>query len=81
MATINKTRPSCAKIKVQVDLSFDFPKFFEMEIVNEETKESRVEHVKIQYDMMPKYYNHCKVQGHAKQESRSVHPEISRPIE
>ena len=30
MATINKTRPSCSLVKVQVDLLFKFPKFEEM---------------------------------------------------
>lgn len=55
MATINKIKPSCARVKVQVDLLAEFPKHKEMEIVNKKTKESRPEQVKIQYDTMPKY--------------------------
>lgn len=43
MTTINKTRPSCARVKVKMGLLFKFPRFVEMEIVNEETKESRLE--------------------------------------
>ncbi|KAG5585572.1 hypothetical protein H5410_046006, partial [Solanum commersonii] len=60
MATINKTRPSCARVNVQVDLLVVFSKFVETKIVNEDTKESRIERVKIHYDMLPKYCLHCK---------------------
>lgn len=35
LATINKTHPTCARIKVQVDMLSDFPKFVELEVVNE----------------------------------------------
>ncbi|KAG5581379.1 hypothetical protein H5410_052006 [Solanum commersonii] len=41
MTTINKTRSSCARVKVQVDLMADLPKFIELEVVNEATKTSR----------------------------------------
>lgn len=47
-----------------------------MEIINEQTKESRVERVKIQYDMMPKYCKLCKVQVHDKKACRSLHPKL-----
>uniref|UniRef100_M1DJG9 Uncharacterized protein n=1 Tax=Solanum tuberosum TaxID=4113 RepID=M1DJG9_SOLTU len=53
--TINKTRPNCARVKVQVDLLVDLPKFVELEIVNEAAETSRIEKVKVQYDMLPKY--------------------------
>lgn len=43
MATINKTRPSCARVKVQVDLLAQLSKFIEVEVVNDETKTYRVE--------------------------------------
>lgn len=78
MATINKTRPSFARIKVQVDLLFDFPQFVEVEVINENTKESRVEKVKIQYDLLPKYCKHCKVQGHYEKECKVLHPELRK---
>lgn len=55
MTTINKTRPSYAKVKVQVDLLFDFFKFVELEVVNEAIYLSKVEIVKVQYDMLHKY--------------------------
>ncbi|KAK4736998.1 hypothetical protein R3W88_000695 [Solanum pinnatisectum] len=57
-ATINKTRPSCARINIQVDLLSSFPEYVEMDIINEHTKESRLEH----------YCMQCKVQGHAEEE-------------
>ncbi|WMV24325.1 hypothetical protein MTR67_017710 [Solanum verrucosum] len=78
MATINKTRPSCARVKVQVDLLFNFPKHVEMEIINEHTKKSRMEQVKVQYDMLPKYCMRCKVQGHVEDECRVLHPELKK---
>lgn len=78
LATINKTRPICARVKVQVDLMFDFSKYVEMEIVNESTKESRFEQVKIHYDMVPLYCKLCKVQGHVDEECRSLHTELKK---
>ncbi|KAG5585650.1 hypothetical protein H5410_046084 [Solanum commersonii] len=68
MATINKTRPSFARVKVQVDLMSEFPRFIGMEIMNEYTKFSGIEQVKIQYDSLPKYCTHCKVQGHVEED-------------
>lgn len=55
MATMNKTRPSCARVKVQIDLLAELPKFVNMEIENEEEGTSRCEKVNIQYDFLPKY--------------------------
>ncbi|KAK4729999.1 hypothetical protein R3W88_022987 [Solanum pinnatisectum] len=78
MTTINKTSPSCARVKVQVDLLSEFPKHVEMEIINEMTKESRMENVKIQYDMLPKYCKQCKVQGHEDEACRKLHPKLRR---
>ncbi|KAK4706479.1 hypothetical protein R3W88_033957 [Solanum pinnatisectum] len=76
VATINKTRPSCARVKVQVDLLADLPKVIELEVRNEDTETSRVEKVKIQYDLLPKYCQTCKLQGHAEMECRVLHPEL-----
>ncbi|XP_049364228.1 uncharacterized protein LOC125828976 [Solanum verrucosum] len=77
-ATINKTRPSCARVKVQVDLLCDLPNFVELEVVNEVAATSRIERIKVQYDMLPKYCKECKLQGHAEQECRILHPELRR---
>lgn len=64
LATINKMHPSCARVKIQVDLLSDLPKNIEVEVLNETSKVSRIETMKIQYDFIPKYCKHCKVQGH-----------------
>ncbi|KAG5586312.1 hypothetical protein H5410_046746 [Solanum commersonii] len=47
MAMIKKTIPSCARVKVQVDLLANLPKVVEMEVVNVETRTSRVEKIRI----------------------------------
>ncbi|KAH0776353.1 hypothetical protein KY290_007764 [Solanum tuberosum] len=49
-----------------------------MKILNEDTKESRIERVKIHYDLLPKYCLHYKVQGHVQDECRNLHPELHR---
>lgn len=41
LATIKKTRPSCARVKVLVDLLVDHPKMVRMDIDNEITGETR----------------------------------------
>uniref|UniRef100_M1CST3 Uncharacterized protein n=1 Tax=Solanum tuberosum TaxID=4113 RepID=M1CST3_SOLTU len=81
VATINKTRPSCARVKVQVDLLADLPKVIELEVRNEDTDTSRVEKVKIQYDLLPKYCQTCKLQGHAEMECRVLHPELKVAVD
>ncbi|XP_070019834.1 uncharacterized protein [Nicotiana sylvestris] len=76
MATINKTRPSCARVKVLVDLLVDLPKKVRMDIINEANGTTRSEWVNIQYDMLPKYYKNCKLQGHAQFECWKLHLEL-----
>ncbi|KAH0748476.1 hypothetical protein KY290_027708 [Solanum tuberosum] len=56
----------------------DLPKFIELEVVNEVTKTSRVEKVHIQYDMLPKYCKHCRLQGHDENDCRVLHPELRK---
>lgn len=77
MATINKTRPSCARVKVQIDL----PKNVRMDIENEATSETRTEWVKVQYDYIPKYCKECGLQGHNEYECRRIHPELIPVVE
>ncbi|XP_070028582.1 uncharacterized protein [Nicotiana sylvestris] len=76
METINKTRPSCARVKVLVDLLADLPKKVRMDIVNKAKGTTRTEWVRIQYDMLPKYCRHCKLQGHDQFECWRIHPEL-----
>lgn len=53
MATLDKTKPSCTWVKVQVDIMVDLSKYMEIKIVNSIMNEVRVEKVKIQYDFSP----------------------------
>uniref|UniRef100_M1CMH9 DNA/RNA binding protein n=1 Tax=Solanum tuberosum TaxID=4113 RepID=M1CMH9_SOLTU len=69
-ATINKSRPSCARVKVIVDLRKDFPKVIKMNIENEATGEVRSNMVAIRYDYVPKYCFDCNMQGHSNEECR-----------
>ncbi|KAG5605647.1 hypothetical protein H5410_027139 [Solanum commersonii] len=54
LVTINKTKPSYARVKVLVDTKEEFPKFFHMDIVNEATGKMRTEIIQIRYDYVPK---------------------------
>ncbi|WMV57128.1 hypothetical protein MTR67_050513 [Solanum verrucosum] len=74
-ATINKTRPSCARVKVLVDLRADLPKKIYMDIENEKTGETRSQAVHIRYDYILKYCEKCKLQGHNKLECRILNHE------
>ncbi|KAG5585003.1 hypothetical protein H5410_045437 [Solanum commersonii] len=47
-----------------------------MEIINEATKKSRLEKVKIQYDMLPKYCKQSKVHVHNDESCKNLHPEL-----
>ncbi|KAH0638023.1 hypothetical protein KY289_037938 [Solanum tuberosum] len=71
LATINKTRPSCARVKVLVDLKGNFPKSVMIDIINEKTEHMRSEEIQIRYDYVPKYCMECKMQGHEKKECRT----------
>ncbi|KAG5604960.1 hypothetical protein H5410_026452 [Solanum commersonii] len=72
MATINKNRPSYARVKAQVDLLCEFPKHVEMEIFNETTKESRLEKVKIQNLHPELWKNIVNNDKEAKQEQKDI---------
>lgn len=47
LATINKNRPSCARVKVQVDFATKLPKLMEIEVVNNKTKQISIQAIKI----------------------------------
>ncbi|KAF3624236.1 hypothetical protein FXO37_31460 [Capsicum annuum] len=75
LATKNKTRPSYARVKVEVDLLADHPKRVQIQCVNPSTGEIRAKWIKIKYDFMPKYCQHCCLQGHDEEGCRVLHPE------
>ncbi|KAH0761589.1 hypothetical protein KY290_017662 [Solanum tuberosum] len=76
LATINKTRPSCARVKVQVHLVTEKPEFVQMQLEDENTLEKRVVTVRIHYDSLPAYCTKCKLQGHGEEDCRVLHPEL-----
>ncbi|WMV33294.1 hypothetical protein MTR67_026679 [Solanum verrucosum] len=65
-ATIKKTRPSCARVKVLVDFKGKFPTSVQMNMKNSKIGEIRSMMVTIQQDYVPKYCFECKMQGHNK---------------
>lgn len=72
LATINRTRPSCARIKVLVDLKADFSKSVRMDIENEESGKCRTIVKRIKFDHIPKYCHECNMQVHAKNQCRNL---------
>ncbi|XP_075088391.1 uncharacterized protein LOC142170390 [Nicotiana tabacum] len=76
LATVKKTRPSCARVKVLVDLLADLPKKVRMDIVNEVNGDVRTEWVTINYDYLPKYCKECKLQGHDILECWRINPDL-----
>ncbi|KAG5605646.1 hypothetical protein H5410_027138 [Solanum commersonii] len=56
LMTINKTKPSYARVKVQVDIKGEFSKSVHMDIVNEATGKMRTEVIQIRYDYVTKDY-------------------------
>lgn len=81
LATINKTRPSCVRVKVQVDLLADLPKYVEIEIVNSNAMEIRIDQVKIVYDFLSKYFNKCIIQRYNELKCRTPHLEFKAAYE
>ncbi|KAH0675185.1 hypothetical protein KY285_022986 [Solanum tuberosum] len=75
MATRNQARPSCARVKVEVDLLGEFPKRIKigMKKTNGEVMEKWV---RIKYDYVPKYCKTCMIQGHDEQQCYVEHPEL-----
>ncbi|XP_060202705.1 uncharacterized protein LOC132631119 [Lycium barbarum] len=70
----NQTRPSCARVKVEVDLLKELPKRIHISCFDEETGEVKAKWQKIQNDYLPKYCTQCKLQGSDLQDCWVVHP-------
>ncbi|KAH0712380.1 hypothetical protein KY289_008339 [Solanum tuberosum] len=75
MATKNQTRPSCARVKVEVDLLGEFPKRINIG-VRKLSGEVVEKWVRIKYDHVPKYCTNCRLQGHNEHECYVLHPEL-----
>lgn len=78
LATQNGTRPSCAKVKVEVNLLSYFPQ--RIKIVEDEDESGPEEYkwIKIRYDYMLKYCKTCKKQGHKEAECWVIIPELRK---
>ncbi|KAH0713421.1 hypothetical protein KY289_009380 [Solanum tuberosum] len=74
MATKNQTRPSCARVKVEVDLLKEFPKRINIGIKSNGVVQEKW--IKIKYDYMPKYCKTYMIQGHDEQQCYVEHPEL-----
>ncbi|KAK4380767.1 hypothetical protein RND71_002629 [Anisodus tanguticus] len=61
-ATLNKTRPSCARVKVEFDLLKNHPQHVVIQVGEGDGITTELQ--KIRYDFKPKYCTNCKLQGH-----------------
>lgn len=55
LATKNKIRPNCAKLKIKVNLVEKFPNRVKINKEDDITREIKSKWIQIQYDYMPKY--------------------------
>ncbi|XP_060216757.1 uncharacterized protein LOC132644199 [Lycium barbarum] len=78
MATKNKIRPSCAKVKVEIDLLANHPKRIKIVEEDDIIGEIKSKWIKIQYDYLPKYCRHCKLEGHGEIECRALNLELEK---
>ncbi|KAH0773970.1 hypothetical protein KY290_011107 [Solanum tuberosum] len=74
-ATLTKTRPTMAKLKVEIDLMK--PLVHEVAVVIKNPKgEIEKFYQKIEYETIPAFCAHCKIQGHTALNCRILHPEL-----
>ncbi|KAG5600400.1 hypothetical protein H5410_031770 [Solanum commersonii] len=55
---------------------FIYDSNFKMQLENNDNQENLVVKIKIQYDSVPAYCKQCKLQGHAEDDCRVLHPEL-----
>lgn len=75
---VKKTRPSCAIVKVQLNLLGELPEFVEIEIKNKKEVTTSVVKIRVEYDVLPKYCRKCKLQGYNEDNCRVLHPNLRR---
>ncbi|KAH0675433.1 hypothetical protein KY290_024486 [Solanum tuberosum] len=76
MATKNQTRPSCARVKIEVDLIAKLPQRVRINDEDDITGEVKSKWIKVQYDYMPKYCKEYCLQGHDEHNCWTIHPEL-----
>ncbi|KAH0705471.1 hypothetical protein KY290_010164 [Solanum tuberosum] len=69
-------RPSCAKVKIEVDLTAKFPQRVRINEEDDITGDIKHKWIKVQYDYMPKYCKECCLQGHDETNCWTIHPEL-----
>ncbi|KAG5579777.1 hypothetical protein H5410_050404 [Solanum commersonii] len=63
MITLNKTHPSCTRVKVELDMLGEFPKRINVGM-RKKSRKVLERWVTIKYDYVPKYFKTSKLQGH-----------------
>ncbi|OIT02730.1 hypothetical protein A4A49_10946 [Nicotiana attenuata] len=74
-ATISKTRPTTAKVRIEIDLTKSILKEVNVEIRNVEGNLEMFTQ-KVEYESIPSYCCHCKMQGHYDSSCRILHPQL-----
>ncbi|KAG5570406.1 hypothetical protein H5410_060172 [Solanum commersonii] len=72
-ATLTKTRPTIAKVKVEIDLTKPLIDEVILEITNRDGLTEMINQ-RIKYETIPAFYSHCKMQGHKDENCRKLHP-------
>ncbi|OIS97070.1 hypothetical protein A4A49_00208 [Nicotiana attenuata] len=81
LATQNGTRPSCAKVKVAINLLAKPTQRIKIVDAEDEFGPKESKWIKIKYNYMPKYCNTCKKQGHIELDCGVVHPKLHRKFD
>lgn len=76
MAIKNHIMPSCAKVKIEVDLTAKLPKRVRIAEEDDITGDTKFKWIKVQYDYMPKYCKHCCLQGHNEHNCWAINPKL-----
>lgn len=71
-ATYDKTRPSTAKVKVEVNLLRILPRRIRVQFKDLVTGEITSVWQRVKYDYLPYYYKICKRQGHRESDCRAL---------
>lgn len=67
--------PSCARVKVEVDLLREFSKCINVGL-RKKSGEIVEMWININYNYVPRYCGNCKIQGHSEQQCYVLHPEL-----
>ncbi|KAG5632480.1 hypothetical protein H5410_004197 [Solanum commersonii] len=81
MATKNQTRPSCARVKIEVDLTAKLPERVKINEEDDITGHIEYKWIKVQYDYIPKYSEECCLQGNDDYGCWTIHPELEEKEE